>query len=57
MEAERVSEPNGDVETNKTVARSVINPSFASESAANPESQDSGFDARIAPEKQAGGDP
>jgi hypothetical protein len=31
MEAERVSEPNGYVETNKSVARSVVNPSFASD--------------------------
>jgi hypothetical protein len=31
MEAERASEPNGYVEINKSVARSVVNPSFASD--------------------------
>src|SRR3984957_9148085 len=31
MEAERASEPNGYVEINKSVARGVVNPSFASD--------------------------
>jgi hypothetical protein len=31
MEAERVSEPNGYVETNKSIARSVVNLSFAAD--------------------------
>jgi hypothetical protein len=32
MEAERVSEPNGYVETNKSIARNVVNPSFCGRS-------------------------